>query len=174
VHVAFVTTKFASKPATSCIEGSVPHLGLIVAEFKGQTSPGEAEVHAKNNLVSLNDLPHGYCIVSKSTGVMAFFRIGPLQRVIDLDPYNVPSLLYISKVPQKAKDVLVEPVLLLIDSINFLEIVVPAVHVPHASSPAFGGKVALTNTKSPDVQEVESGSVCANDFVDTITKKIKQ
>ena len=92
--------------------------------------------------------------------------MGPLQRVICLEDTNAPELLYNSKVPQKAKDVLVEPVLLLIVNINLLDIMLPAVHVPQASSPALGGIVALTNDKSPDVHELAEGKVCANVLVD--------
>ena len=55
VHVALVTTKPASKPETICIEGNIPHLGLIVAEFKGHFSLLLDVDHAKNKLISLND-----------------------------------------------------------------------------------------------------------------------
>jgi hypothetical protein len=67
----------------------------------------------------------------------------------------VPSLLYISNVPQKAKEVLVDPVLFFIDKNKVL---VP----PHAhGSFAGAGKVAATNSKSLDVQELAGGKVCA-------------
>jgi hypothetical protein len=56
-QVASLTLMFASVPATICIEGNVPHLGLIVAEFKGQVLFGEASVQAKNKFVSFNDWP---------------------------------------------------------------------------------------------------------------------
>ena len=68
--------------------------------------------------------------------------------------------------PQYAKDVLVDPVLLLIDKYKVLVIFAPAVHVPQASSPGLGGSVAATNNKSPDVHELAGGSVCA----DTVEK----
>lgn len=100
-----------------------------------------------------------------------FFAIGPLQPVIAVDDACVPSLLYITKVPQKAKEVLWEPVLLLIDNINVLVIVVPAVHVPHASSPGLGGSTALTNDKSPDVHDVFGSGTCENDFVEIPMKR---
>jgi hypothetical protein len=160
VHVALVTAKPASKPATIFIEGNVPHLGLIVAEFKGQISLLLDEVHAKNKLISLNDLPHGYDIVPKFTRFIEFLIIGPLQSVFAVLENTLPSALTISKVPQYAKDVLVEPVLLLIDKNNVLVIVL-AVHVPHASSPGLGGRVAPTNIKSPDVHKLAAGRVCA-------------
>ena len=103
-----------------------------------------------------------------------FLIIGPLQPLIAVLVYVVPSALRTSKVPQKAKDVLVEPVLLLIDKNNVLVIVVPAVHVPQASSPVLGGSSALTNSKSPEVHELGGGKVCANDFAEIRTKKTKQ
>ena len=164
VHVAPVTTIAASKPATICIEGNVPHFGLIVEGLPvstGQVSPGEAAVHAKYKLISLNDLPHGYDKAPKFMEFIEFLIIGPLQPLIGVVENIVPSALIISKVPQKAKDVLVEPVLLLIDKNNVRVIVVPAVHEPQASSPAFGGRVAATNSKSPDVHELAGGKVCA-------------
>ncbi len=51
---------------------------------------------------------------------------------------------------------------------------VPGVHVPHASSPGLGGRVAATNIKSPDVHELAGGKLCAIDFVETRAKKTKQ
>ena len=174
VHVALVGTASASKPATTGMSANVPHLGLIVEGLPvrtGQVSPGEAEVQAKYKFVSLNDLPHGYDKGPKSTLFIEFLIIGPLQPLIAVVEYVEPFSLRTSKVPQKAKDVLVEPVLLLIDKNNVLVIVVPAVHVPQASSPVLGGSSAPTNTKSPDVHELAEGSVCANDFDVTRTKK---
>ena len=56
-QVASLTLTSASVPATICIEGKVPHLGLIVVEFKGHLLFGEASVHAKNKFVSFNDWP---------------------------------------------------------------------------------------------------------------------
>ena len=61
--------------------------------------------------------------------------------------------------PQKAKEVLVEPVLLLIDKVNVLEIVVPGVQELHISPPV---KVAAISCKSLDVHEVAAGKVCAD------------
>ena len=103
----------AFKPATIVIEGKVPHLGLIVAEFKGHVDPGDASVQAKNKLMILRDWPHVYDIVSKSIGVVLFFGIGPAHLLIGIVSV-VPFGLVNTSVPQKAKDVLVEPVLLLI------------------------------------------------------------
>jgi hypothetical protein len=100
-------------------------------------------------------------MVSKSTAVIALFGIGPLHLVIVL-VVVVPSGFVNTNVPQKAKDVRLDPVLLLIDRNKCLVIILPAAHEPQASSPALGGSVALTNNKSPDVQEVAGGSVCAN------------
>ena len=64
----------------------------------------------------------------------------------------VPS--YISKVPQKAKEVLVDPVLLLIDRVKVLVIGVAVAQELHKSPP---DKVAPTNVKSPEVHEVSAG-----------------
>jgi len=52
----------------------------------------------------------------KGNVVIAFFGIGPLHPVIGVLEIRAPFASYTSKVPQKAKDVLVEPVLLLIAS----------------------------------------------------------
>src|SRR5205085_5419382 len=134
-------------------------------------SPGEAEVHAKNKLVSFNDSPHKYVIVPKFTVFIEFLIIGPLQPVLGVEDFNVPLALYISKLPQKAKDVLVEPVLLLIENVNVLVIDWPGVHELHASPPV---KVAATNIKSPDVHEVFGSGTCAYRFVDTRINKTKQ
>jgi hypothetical protein len=106
------------------------------------------------------DCPQKYLIVSKSTGVMALFGMGPLHLVIDL-VVVVPSGFVNTRVPQKAKDVRVDPVLLLIDKNKCLVIILPATQDPQASSPAFCGSVAPTNIRSPDVHEVAGGSVWA-------------
>ena len=61
VQVALTTTKPASTPARTRIEGKVPHLGAIVdglASNTEQVSFGEAEVHAKNKSLITNDSPH--------------------------------------------------------------------------------------------------------------------
>jgi len=50
--------------------------------------------------------------------LILFLIIGPIQPSLGVEDFSVPSALYISKVPQKAKDVLVEPVLLSIDNVN--------------------------------------------------------
>jgi hypothetical protein len=145
VHVASVTSTLPSKPATTGMEGNVPHLGLIVeglAVRTGQVSLLLAEVHAKYKFVSLNDLPHGYDKVPKFTLFIEFLIMLALQSLMGVDENIVPSELIISKVPQKAKDVLVEPVLLFIDKYNVLVIVEPVEQVPHASSPALGGSSA--------------------------------
>ena len=62
--------------------------------------------------------------------------------------------LYISKVPQKAKEVLVDPVVLLIERVNVLVIEVAVGQELHKSPP---DKVAPTKDKSPEVQEVPAG-----------------
>ena len=100
---------------------------------------------------------------------LVFFAIIPLHPVMAVLEISVPAELYLSKVPQKAKEVLSDPVLFLIASTNVL---VP-LH-EHGLSPALGGSVALTNSKSPDVHEVFGGGTCANDFVEINKKKIKQ
>ena len=169
-HVALVTAKLAFTPALICISGSVPHLGAIRAEFRGQTLFGAASVHAKNKLVSFIDSPHRYVIVPKFTEFIEFLIIGPLQPVLEVEDFSVPLELYISKVPQKAKDVLVESVLLLIENVNVRVTVVPGVHVLHASPPV---RVAATNSKSFDVHELAEGKVCATAVPDKSIVKNK-
>ena len=62
--------------------------------------------------------------------------------------------LYTSKVPQKANEVLVEPVVLLIESVSVLVICVGVGHELHKPPPE---RVAPTNLKSPDEQDVPGG-----------------
>lgn len=105
--------------------------------------------------------------------MVAFLATGvpdsaPPQPCIDLDEESEPSLLRITKVPQKAKAVLVEPVLLKIDNLNVLYTESPAVHVLQRPVP---GKVAPVNVKSLEVHELAGGNVCANDFVEIKTNK---
>lgn len=61
-----------------------------------------------------------------------------------------------TNVPQKAKDVLVEPVVLLIDNVKVLVTCVPGVQLLHASPPV---KVAPTNVKSLEVHRSGLGNV---------------
>jgi hypothetical protein len=89
---------------------------------------------------------------------------------IAVDDATEPSALRTIKVAQKAKDVLVEPVLLLMYKVRGFVIVAPGVQV----SQGLEGNVALTNSKSPDVHELAEGKVCAIDFVETKAKKTKQ
>jgi len=91
--------------------------------------------------------------------------IGP-ERVLSI----LPSELRTVNVAQKAKAVLVEPVLLLMYKVKGFSIVEPGVQV----SQGVVGRVALTNSKSPDVHELAAGKVCATDFVETKAKKTKQ
>ena len=151
-HVALVTVKLASKPVLIRIESWVPHLGLIVAEFiEAQVLFGEASVHAKNKSLIVNDWPHTYPIWLKDKIVVLFFATGPPQPCIGVEEEGEPSLLRITKVPQKAKAVLVEPVLLKIDNLNVLYTESPGVHVLQISVP---GKVAPVSVKSLEVQEL--------------------
>ena len=103
--------------------------------------------------------------------VVVFFATAPPQPVIDVEEENEPSLLRISNVPQNAKDVLVEPVLLKIANCNVLFTESPGVQVLHMSVP---GKVALTSVRSFDVHELADGNVCPIAFEKnkTAVKKI--
>ena len=90
--------------------------------------------------------------------VIVFGGRGPLQPLIAVELFNkfvVPS--YISKVPQNAKDVRVEPVVLLIDNVNVLVIVVPGVHELQAFPPV---SVAPTIVRSFDTHEDAGGKFC--------------
>ena len=74
-----------------------------------------------------------------------------------------PLLFRMTKVPQNAKAVLVEPVLLNMDKFNVLYTESPVVQTLHVVVP---GKVALTNVRSFEVHELAEGNVvvvCAND-----------
>lgn len=62
--------------------------------------------------------------------------------------------LYTSKVPQKANEVLVDPVVLLIDRVSVLVIGVAVAQELHKFPP---DNVAPTKDKSPEVQEVPAG-----------------
>ena len=103
------------------IVGKVPHFGEIVFGSKGQVSPGEAEVHAKNKLVIFSIFPQVYEIGCEFKLVTVPPGSGPTQPVMGYDVFKVPLLpSYSSSVPQKAKEVLVDPVVLLIDNVNVL------------------------------------------------------
>lgn len=87
---------------------------------------------------------------------------GPPQPEIDLVEEVVPSLLRITRVPQNAKAVLFEPVVLLIDKFKVLYTESPVVHTLQVVVP---GKVAPTSVRSFEVQELGEGNVvvvCAN------------
>jgi hypothetical protein len=68
----------------------------------------------------------------------------------------VPLLFLMTRVPQKANEVLVEPVLLFIVKFNVLYTESPGVQVLQRSVP---GKVAPTRVRSFEVQEVAGGNV---------------
>jgi hypothetical protein len=99
---------------------------------------------------------------------MLFLIRGPTQPDIGFVEEREPSALNIFKIPQKAKEVLVEPVLLLIDKNNVLVIEVFGVQELHASLP---GKEAPTKIKSFDVHELGAGKDCANEPDDAKTRK---
>src|SRR5688572_3508326 len=69
---------------------------------------------------------------------------------------RVPSLFLITRVPQNAKEVLVEPVLLYIDKFNVLYTESPDTQVLQASVP---GKAAPVSVRSLEVHEVAGGNV---------------
>ena len=94
----------------------------------------------------------GTADVLGETGVLLHPLIGSEEaRVVPL---------YRSKVPQKAKDVLFDPVVLLIDNVNVLVTVLPGVHELHGSPPV---NLASTNCKSLEVHLFASGRLtCAN------------
>ena len=81
---------------------------------------------------------------------------GPPQPCIDVVEEREPSLLRMTKVPQKANEVLVEPVVLLIDNFRVRCTESPVVQVLQRSVP---GKVAPVSMRSLDVQEVAAGNV---------------
>jgi hypothetical protein len=96
---------------------------------------------------------------------LVFFAIGPLQPLIGVRDTSKPAASNLTRVPQKANEVLSDPVLFLIASFRN--------RVPEQEqglSPGFGGSVALTNSRSPDVQEV--GKVCASTVV--VVNKVRR
>ena len=167
VQVASVIEKSASTTPSTLMSGSVPHLGLMVAEFSGQTLFGEASVQARNRLVSFSVWLHSRVIVPKGNVVILLAAIGPLHPVILVVLTSLPEASYTSSVPQNANDVRVDPVLLLIASINVL--------VPEQAhwSPAGGGRVADINSRSFEVQELADGNVCANAFDEIKNNNVK-
>src|SRR5690349_14118575 len=68
----------------------------------------------------------------------------------------VPLLFRITRVPQNAKAVLVEPVLLFMDKFNVLFTESPVIHSLQIVVP---GKAASTRRRSLEVQEVAGGNV---------------
>lgn len=154
-QVAAVGVQSASKPATTLISGKVPHFGAMVeglASSTAQVSFGEAEVQAKNKFIIFNDSPHPnvICLFEGKVVVADFGMLGA-QANMDSDDFRDPSLLKICNVPQRANDVRVEPVLLLIVSISVL---VP----PQAQGSLLGGgSDAPTSSRSLDVQEEAEG-----------------
>jgi hypothetical protein len=162
-QVALVTLKPASRPVLIRIESSVPHLGLIVAEtILAHVLVLEASVHARNRSFMVNDWPHRYPIWVNCKVVIVLGDKGPPQSEIGLVEEMVPSLFRITRVPQNAKAVLFEPVVLLIDKFKVLYTESPVVHTLHVVVP---GKVAPTSVRSFEVQEPGEGNVvvvCAN------------
>ena len=159
-QVALVVTRAPSTPMPTCIRGSVPHLGLIVDGFAFKTlqvSPGEAEVQARYKSIISNDSPQLMVIcLSEAKGVVLFLGIGPAQATIDSRLISVPAVLYLTKVPHKANDVLVEPVLLAMVKTKVRD----PLHWQGSFSGA--GKDAPTNSRSLEVQELRGGKVCAS------------
>jgi hypothetical protein len=164
-QVALVTPKMASRPVLICIESWVPHLGLMVADLiVAQVLFGEASVHARNRSFMVNDWPHMYPIWVNCKVVVSLLATGPPQPWIALVEETVPLLFRITRVPQNAKAVLVEPVLLYIVSSNGLYTESPDVHVLQESVP---GKEAPVSVRSLEVQEDAAGNVvviCAKAF----------
>jgi hypothetical protein len=98
----------------------------------------------------------------KAKVVIALLATGPPQPEIDLVEEMVPLLFRIIRVPQNAKAVLVEPVLLFIDKFNVLFTESPDTHSLQIVVP---GKAAATRRRSLEVQDVAAGNVvvvCAN------------
>lgn len=79
-----------------------------------------------------------------------------MQPEIDLVEEMLPLAFRITRVPQNAKAVLVEPVLLFIDKFSVLYTESPVVHSLQVVVP---GKVAPTSVRSLDVQELAGGNV---------------
>jgi hypothetical protein len=93
----------------------------------------------------------------KSKEVIEFGGTGPSQPVLNVEDIKEPSSpLYISKVPQKAKDVRVEPVVLFIAKVKVRVIGVDVSQVLHKSPPV---KMASTKCKSLEEQEVSGGGI---------------
>ena len=87
---------------------------------------------------------------------MVLLATGPPQPCIDVEEESVPSLLRMTKVPQKANEVLVEPVLLLMVNCKVRCIESPVVQLLQTPVP---GKAAPTSMRSLEVQEVAGGNV---------------
>ena len=87
---------------------------------------------------------------------MAFRGTGPTHPLIGLSLWGEPSAFNSTSVPQKAKDVRVEPVLLLIARTNVFSTVLPAVQLKHGSC---DNSLALTNSRSFDVHELGGGKL---------------
>ena len=176
MQLASVLVKVASTPMPICIRGNIPHLGAInsgCASNVAHVSPGEAEVHAKYKSVISNDSPQLMVIVVlpevAGKKLSEFFWIGPAHAKMAVPvPISTPFAPYLCKVPHNAKDVRVEPVLFLIPNTNVL------VPLQLHRSLEGAGSVALINSKSFDVQELAEGNVCADAFMETRAKKIKQ
>lgn len=88
--------------------------------------------------------------------VVSFLATGPPHPWIDLVEEIVPSLLRMTRVPQNAKEVLVEPVLLNMDKFKVLFTESPVTHVLQRSVP---GKAAPVSVRSLEVQEDTGGNV---------------
>lgn len=157
-----MTAKSAVTPNPILILGSVPHFGLMVAEFFTRTSQVSlllAEVHARYRSTISSDSPQltVICVVPEEAArrLSWLALIVLAQANMGLLSISVPEGLYRFKVPHKAKAVLVEPVLFLIPNMSGL---VPS-HWQGFLSGA--GNVALINSRSLDVQLLGDGKVCA-------------
>jgi hypothetical protein len=93
--------------------------------------------------------------VPKSSAVVVPPGNGPAQPVLVFEEINEPSVpLYISIVPQKANDVLSDPVVFFIDKVSVLVIGVAVSQELHRSPPL---NFAASTERSLEVQEVLAG-----------------
>jgi len=124
----------------------------------GQVEFGEASVHASHIFVRIKDCPHWNERLPYRYEVVAFLGIVLKHFEICVVDATEPSALRITSVAQNAKDVRVDPVLLLIANVNGF-VTVPPVHVSHLLK----GNVAATSDRSLEVQLLAGGKVCEND-----------
>ena len=169
MHFVLLRINSPLTPELIITEGNFPHFGEISFGFKGQILFGLASVHAKIKFVIFRVFPQVKEISAKSKFVICLSGTGPLHPEIGVVFTNFPSSpLYSSRFPQKAKDVLVEPVELFIDNVNVFVTNVPESHELHKSPPV---SAAPTNDRSPDVHEVYGLGTkdCAN-----VTEKLNK